>query len=67
MMQAYLDGGADAVIPYLVAKEIAGDVTSDKNSAGKTIPGSKKQNTLKALMEAGYSRAQAERIYGVIG
>ena len=67
MMQAYLDGGADAVIPYLVAKEIAGDVTGDKNSAGKTIPGSKKQNTLEALMEAGYSRAQAERIYGVIG
>jgi len=55
------------VIPYLVAKEIAGDVTGDKNSAGKTIPGSKKQNTLEALMEAGYSRAQAERIYGVIG
>ncbi len=67
MMQAYLDGGADAVIPYLVAKEIAGDVTGDKNSAGKTIPGSKKQNTLEALMDAGYSRAQAERIYGVIG
>ncbi len=31
------------------------------------IPGSKKQNTLEALMDAGYSRAQAERIYGVIG
>lgn len=67
MMQAYLDGGADAVIPYLVAKEIAGDVTGDKNLKGRTINGSKRKNTIEALMEAGYSRAQAERIYGVIG
>ena len=67
MMQAYLDGGADAVIPYLVAKEIAGDVTGDKNLKGRTINGSKRKNTIEALMEAGYSRAQAERLYEVIG
>lgn len=67
MMQAYLDGGADAVIPYLVAKEIAGDVTGDKNLKGRTINGSKRKNTIEALMEAGYSRAQAEQIYEVIG
>lgn len=41
MMQACLDGGADAVIPYLVAKEIAGDVTGDKNLKGRTINGFK--------------------------
>ena len=67
MMQAYLDGGADAVIPYLVAKEIAGDVTGDKNLKGRTINGSKRKNTIEALMEAGYSRAKAEQIYEVIG
>lgn len=67
MMQAYLDGGADAVIPYLVAKEIAGDVTGDKNLKGRTINGSKRKNTIEALMEAGYSHAQAERLYEVIG
>ena len=66
MMQAYLDGGADAVIPYLVAKEIAGDVTGDKNLKGRTINGSKRKNTIEALMEAGYSRAQAARLYEVI-
>lgn len=62
----YEQQGADAIVPYLVADQIIGGITGDKNSKGNTISGSAKKNKINALIEKGFTRAEAEELYELL-
>ena len=62
----YLTGGAEQVIPYLVADELTSDVRADKNAKGNSIPGSKEKNFIETLMQNGYTRGDAEALYQLL-
>lgn len=62
----FLTGGAEQVIPYLVADELTSGVSADKNENGNSIPGTKEKNFVATLMQYGYSRDDAEAIYQVL-
>lgn len=59
----YLTGGAEQVIPYLVANELTSDIRADKNAKGNSIPGSREKNFIETLMQNGYTRGDAEALY----
>lgn len=48
---------------YINYKVAVYGVEGDKNAAGKTISGSKKKNMIAALVAAGYSQAEARKLY----
>lgn len=58
------DGG---IAELLFAKAVMYDVEGEKDRNGDTISGSVKRNKIQALVDAGYSRSEAEKIYNVIG
>ena len=62
----YLTGGAEQVIPYLVADELTSDVRADKNAKGNSIPGSREKNFIETLMQNGYTRGDAEALYQLL-
>lgn len=62
----YLTGGAEQVIPYLVADELTSDVRADKNAKGNSIPGSKEKNFIETLMQNGYTRGDAGALYQLL-
>ena len=62
----YLTGGAEQVIPYLVADELTSDVRADKNAKGNSIPGSREKNFIETLMQYGYTRGDAEALYQLL-
>lgn len=62
----YEEQGAAAVVPYLVADQIIGGITGDKNAKGNTISGSAKKNKINALIEKGFTRAEAEELYELL-
>ncbi|MDY5007047.1 hypothetical protein [Candidatus Allofournierella merdipullorum] len=62
----YLTGGAEQVIPYLVADELTSDVRADKNAKGNSIPGSREKNFIETLMQNGYTRGDAEALYQML-
>lgn len=63
----YEQQGADAIVPYLVADQIIGGITGDKNAKGNTIPGSAKENKIAVLVQNGFTRAEAEEFLDSIG
>ena len=62
----YLTGGAEQVIPYLVADELTSNVRADKNAKGNSIPGSREKNFIETLMQYGYTRGDAEALYQLL-
>lgn len=62
----YLTGGAEQVIPYLVADELTSNVRADKNAKGNSIPGSREKNFIETLMQNGYTRGDAEALYQLL-
>jgi len=62
----YFTGGAEQVIPYLVADELTSDVRADKNTKGNSIPGSREKNFIETLMQNGYTRGDAEALYQLL-
>lgn len=62
----YLTGGAEQVIPFLVADELTSDVRADKNAKGNSIPGSREKNFIETLMQNGYTRGDAEALYQLL-
>lgn len=62
----YLAGGAEQVIPYLVADELTSDVRADKNAKGNSIPGTREKNFIETLMQNGYTREDAEALYQLL-
>lgn len=62
----YFNGGAEQVIPYLVADELTSDVRADKNAKGNSIPGSREKNFIETLMQYGYTRGDAEALYQLL-
>ena len=60
------DQGGDqyeSIATALFAKQVMGDVRGDKYPNGKTIPGSAKRKKIDALVEAGFTREEAMKIY----
>lgn len=51
------------IVQYALASTVVSKVTGDKDSSGKTISGSVKENKIRALISIGYTRAEAEAIY----
>lgn len=66
LAEMYLTGGAEQVIPYLVADELTSDVRADKNAKGNSIPGSREKNFIETLMQNGYTRGDAEALYQLL-
>lgn len=62
----YLTGGAEQVIPYLVADELTSDVRADKNAKGNSIPDSREKNFIETIMQYGYTRGDAEALYQLL-
>lgn len=62
----YFTGGAEQVIPYLVADELTSNVRADKNAKGNSIPGSREKNFIETLMQNGYTRGDAEALYQLL-
>lgn len=62
----YFTGGAEQVIPYLVADELTSNVRADKNAKGNSIPGSREKNFIETLMQYGYTRGDAEALYQLL-
>lgn len=64
--KVYLNYSPENVANYFVAKEIIDNSESRKTPSGKAIPGTAKQNAINNLIDIGYTRAEATRIYGKI-
>lgn len=62
----YFTGGAEQVIPYLVADELTSDVRADKNAKGNSIPGSREKNFIETLLQYGYTSEEAEYLYQLL-
>lgn len=62
----YLTGGAEQVIPYLVADELTSNVRADKNAKGNSIPGSREKNFIEILLQYGYTSEEAEYLYQLL-
>ena len=60
-----LDGNAsyESIANLLFAKAVVKDIHGDKYPNGKTIPGSAKRKKIDALVEAGFTREEAMKIY----
>ena len=61
--QAYLQATPENIAEYYIAYYILNNADSDKTASGTTIAGSKKKNGINRLVELGYSRAEAQRLY----
>lgn len=57
------DGG---IAELLFAKAVMYDVEGEKDRNGDTISGSVKRNKIQALVDAGYSRSEATKIYELL-
>ncbi|MEY8282044.1 hypothetical protein AAK917_12410 [Oscillospiraceae bacterium 52-8] len=51
------------IVQYALVSTTISKVTGNKDSSGKTISGSAKENKIRALTSIGYTRAEAEAIY----
>lgn len=61
--KVFLSYTPETIAEYYVVKEIINNTEGNKNSLGKTISGSAKNNAIKKLTEIGYSKAEATRLY----
>lgn len=61
--QAYLQDTPENIAEYYIAYYILNNADSDKTASGTTIAGSKKKNGINRLVELGYSRTEARRLY----
>ena len=61
--QTYLQATPENIAEYYIAYYILNNADSDKTASGTTIAGSKKKNGINRLVELGYSRAEAQRLY----
>ena len=61
--QAYLQATPENIAEYYIAYYILNNADSDKTASGTTISGSKKKNGINRLVELGYSRTEARRLY----
>lgn len=64
--QAYMEYNPVNIAEYVVAYRIFTDAESDKASNGKTIAGSKKKNGINRLVELGFTRSRAKKLYEAI-
>ena len=62
----YFTGGAEQVIPYLVADELTSNVRADKNAKGNSIPGSREKNFIEILLQYCYTSEVAEYLYQLL-
>ena len=58
--------GAQGIAELLFAKAVMHDVEGEKYPNGDTIRGSVKRNKIQALVDAGYSRSEATKIYELL-
>lgn len=61
--QAYLEATPENIAEYYIAYYILNNADSDKTANGTTIAGSKKKNGINRLMELGFTRSEARRLY----
>jgi hypothetical protein len=61
--QAYLEATPENVAEYYIAYYILNNADSDKTANGTTIAGSKKKNGINRLVELGFTRGEAKRLY----
>lgn len=61
--KVYMDYNADNIAEYYIAHQILNNAESDKTASGVTIAGSKKKNGINRLVELGYTRGEAKRLY----
>ena len=61
--KAYMDYNANNIAEYYIAHQIFNNAESDKTKSGVTIAGSKKKNGINRLVELGYTRSEAKRLY----
>ena len=61
--KVYIDANAENVAEYYLARYIFNNAESDKGKNGKTIPGSKKKNGINRLVELGFTRSRAKKLY----
>ncbi len=53
----------DELVNVLLARSIISEAEGDKSPSGRAISGSKKRNATQALVDAGFSRSEAIRLY----
>ena len=61
--QAYLEATPENIAEYYIAYYILNNADSDKTVNGTTIAGSQKKNGINRLMELGFTRSEARRLY----
>ena len=61
--QVYMEATPENTAEYYIAYYILNNAEGDKASNGKTIAGSKKKNGINRLVELGFTRSQAKRMY----
>lgn len=61
--QVYMEATPENTAEYYIAYYILNNAESDKASNGKTIAGSKKKNGINRLVELGFTRSRAKKLY----